>query len=923
MMRLGRFALILAASLIAGATLFLGFDRPGDAWIRERRVMRFAPDLDPDFARHVATDSAPEWAEYCNRFGTGPLGVVLQKLENPLRTGNLGEFLERRVVLEQAALRVGEGFSQVYDFHAVERRIRHDMSHSPIEDFQTHVGAKRYIEINSDTRLNAGERNRVLDSLAAGFSAEGDSDYAVYASLQAISNELELGRSDRARARLESVLQSARQSRNYYVVCQLLGQLGVIHWFAGHSDSMRVCFDEGIAIAGTHRLIEQATRFLRFYSIYYANHGRLVTALDRLAAAERLCEEPGGETARLPVQMEYTYSALDWGCWDLAERELLRLPPMLREASRTNAEAEIDKFRFDAGLLRARLAFATGQADEGSRLMAETARIVPNADRRVGYADLLEQWSEGLAKSNRAREALAICDRGLAHCDSTHVPELELPLRLLRAEVLDCLGRNKAAEKALAQTRPGLSNTNSELLSRWAGIIEARMLLHRGRFEPAKRRIEQVFAAFRRQLLDREDGVMSYLELDDTRSLRDAVHEIECVTPEAGYRFELNWRSLAREIGGLHPDATGAAIGPAPSSSRTLRSLDGTHIVYWFSSDRLLRWTARGRRVVVDTLQLSAEHCLLEVREALELLQQETPPLHQVLGPKALDRLRLLGAQLLPRDLAAPGGQAARLYVSPDGPLDALPFEALVASGPNGQQPLALWADVAYVSGWSSVARRSRGREVIVSNPELSREFVQRYGFAGSLAGSQIESQAAVARWPDAILLAGRHATKDSIRATWPGASIIYLAAHHFRNPDAPFLGFVPLAAPAGAPPEEALLEIADVRAMDLSACRLAVLASCSSGAPYRSAVHPGPSLSDAFLDSGAAAVIRSSWDVGDAETREFMQTFLAGWRDEDDVAASLSRARRQVMASPEGASPRVWAAWSVETGWPLTAAVW
>jgi CHAT domain-containing protein len=240
-----------------------------------------------------------------------------------------------------------------------------------------------------------------------------------------------------------------------------------------------------------------------------------------------------------------------------------------------------------------------------------------------------------------------------------------------------------------------------------------------------------------------------------------------------------------------------------------------------------------------------------------------------------------------------------------------------VARGPNGEQPLALWADVAYASGSSGSAKRAKGREVIVSNPELSPEFVQRYGSAGSLAGSEAEAQAAVARWPDAILLAGRHATKDSIKATWPGASIIYLAAHHVRDPDAPFLGFVPLAAPAGAPPDAALLEIADVQAMDLSTCRLAVLASCSSGAPYRSAVHPGPSLSDAFLDSGAAAVIRSFWDVGDEETRQFMQTFLAGWHDEDDVAASLGRARRQVMATPEGASPRVWAAWSAEIGRP------
>jgi hypothetical protein len=321
--------------------------------------------------------------------------------------------------------------------------------------------------------------------------------------------------------------------------------------------------------------------------------------------------------------------------------------------------------------------------------------------------------------------------------------------------------------------------------------------------------------------------------------------------------------------------------------------------------------------VVVDTLRLSAQQCLLEVRQALEPLQHETPPRGQVLGPDALDRLRHLAAVLLPRTLRAAGGRTPRLYVSPDGPLGPLPFEALPAAGQQGEQPLAQWADIAYVRGWSTSSRHSAGRRVIVSSPHLPPDLVERYGWSRDLAGSEAEAQAALARWPDAILLAGEQATKGAIRAAWPGASVIYLAAHHVRDPAAPFLGFVPLAAPAGAPPDAAMLEIPDIRALDLSACRLAVLASCSSGAPYRTAIRPGPSLGDAFLDSGAAAVVRSFWDVGDQEARDFMRTFLANWDEDENDAASLGRARRLVMATPDGASPRVWAAWSVEVGRP------
>jgi hypothetical protein len=78
----------------------------------------------------------------------------------------------------------------------------------------------------------------------------------------------------------------------------------------------------------------------------------------------------------------------------------------------------------------------------------------------------------------------------------------------------------------------------------------------------------------------------------------------------------------------------------------------------------------------------------------------------------------------------------------------------------------------------------------------------------------------------------------------------------------------------------------------------------------------PGPSLGDAFLDAGAAAVIQSGWDVGNRETAAFMRAFLAESRAGAPPATALARARRAIMAAPEGASPRVWAAWSANLLW-------
>jgi CHAT domain-containing protein len=162
------------------------------------------------------------------------------------------------------------------------------------------------------------------------------------------------------------------------------------------------------------------------------------------------------------------------------------------------------------------------------------------------------------------------------------------------------------------------------------------------------------------------------------------------------------------------------------------------------------------------------------------------------------------------------------------------------------------------------------------------------------------------------VTLEGDGATKDAFMRLATRASCIYVADHHLMDPGAPFVGFIPLAAPPGAARDASILESTDVRALDLSSCRLAVLASCASGAPYRSMAQPEPSLGDAFLDAGAASVITSFWDVGDDETRTFMEALMRRPELEADPARALGQVRRGAMQGPARVLPRVWAAWSV-----------
>ncbi len=877
----------------------------------ERELLTYAPELGASLARHLMADTDARWLAHCHAIGTYALATGHGNLAQALRVSDYREFLRRRALVGRALLRIGVGLRAVYDFPGPERRIRRDLSLRPEVDFEQRQNEARYIAIASEGDRSPDARIRELDEITKKFYANGDSARPVYVMQVAAQLELDAGRFDRHRARLESALDCARERQDYLTVCQILGTMGIVHRRAGEDDSMKVRYDEGIEIALRHGFIDQATRMLKFYATHYAERGRLAIALDQLAAAMRLAEGPGGEGTRLRLELEYGKFLAELGCWDLVDRAVRRLPPLLRAQSMAGNPHDGEKYRFESDLLQAKLELATGRTDDGTRRLAKLLDRVPPDSRRPEIAEIFDIWTAGIEATGRGEDVLEICRRGLIHCDTAHVPELAPHLFLRAARTQASLGRIDEAEALLDSANASLAAFRQRLPRPRleSEILAARLLGLRGDHVRARRRIRSTYRAFRDQLSKTDAGSMSYLVLDEARALNDAIHEIEDFTPQRACEFEMEWRSLTRTMGGR----SGRGVDREARPTR-VRGRDEVHLVYRFANGVLLRWTDGSEGVVVDTLPCSAESCVVMVRTAVAALETESARPGEFLGSRAAASLLSLSRLLLPARLPGAPEVPGRIHVTPDGPLSALPFEALPWPPRENAPPLAMAADLDYVRGGTSApAPRDSGRVVVVSNPALPKELAIRYGW-GAADASSGEVSDALTSWPGATVLAGAQATKQAIRASWPGASVIYLAAHHVRDPEAPFLGFIPLAAPAGASPDAAILEIADIHALDLSACRLAVLASCASGAPYRTGVQPGPTLSDAFLDAGASAVVRSFWDVGDAEAREFMKVFLAHRNAGEADAVNLGRARRAVMRTAAGVSPRVWAAWSVET---------
>lgn len=870
---------------------------------RTHAVLALIPTLDPVLARHLATDSAARWESYSRSCGARTLMDGMVAAYRVANDWSYPHFVRVRHRYERLTLRIGEALESGYAFPVSARYFRQLMAMPAAEDFELHQLNRAYVVAMTDA-LSPAERLVRLDRIIAALLAHGDRNGAMTVQFSAAHVEMDAGRPQRFRGRLEAALAEAHAMQDDYLTCQILGELAVVHESAGQPDSMLTCLDQGIALARRHRFPDQTARLMLFDARRATAAGRLALAADRLTEASEQLESFGGGSAGLHLAIEYARFMADEGYWDLAERALRRLPPLIREFPQCSEATELLKYAFDADLVRARVAFAAGDTATGGRLLAGWIRTLPTSYRRIGLAHIDQEWSWGLLRARAWRQALAVSERGLAHCDSAHVPEVAIPLALRRTLLLERLSRLSEARAAAhdAAARITGSSADGSAVQVALAVARARLALRAGRRAAGRRMLGDTFRTLRVRGW-RHDSSLRDEDLEGL-SLGDAVHELAGLTPAQGYAFELRWRMRSeRGAAAVH------AANADPFSPVAYRG-SGTHLVYHVLPGTVLRWTATRDGVARDTLTLAPGQCLAQVREAGSLLRTDRPPAGAWYGPRLREVLERLSRELLPPQLAT----ARSVEITPDGPLAALPFEALpVDSG----VPLAFVTDVAYVHPGMPAARVSGGPAVIVSNPSIPAELQRRYGWPGRLASSDGELGAARALWPGAVVLQADSATKPAFEQWAARATRLYVASHHVRDPATPFVGFIPLAAPAGAPRDACLLESTDVRALDLSRCRLAVLASCASGATGRSSDAPSPSLGEAFLDAGAASVITSFWDVGDDETQTFMRALMGEPGIETDPAHALGDVRRRAMQGRDRSLPRVWAAWSVAVSRP------
>jgi hypothetical protein len=880
--------------MVCAATLVLWTGSRRD---RVHALLHRVPGLSATMADHLVLDDDRSFARYAESAGTAELRNTLTVFWRTIESNSTEAYVRTSAATTPYQRRIATALAEQFACPDYLRELNFRARLTPKQGLTLRRLVEEEAFLRSRPNVPAMERLQGFERVLTGFQSFGYV-HGILLTEEDIANEtVRLGHPDQQLVHLRRALAAANSAGGTFMKCQLLGVLGAVYHRIGEPDSMRACYDEALQIARRCRFPDQFARILLFQANYQADQGHLVAATDMVDQAQRQCREMGGGGLELRFVVGAMNHFADLGCWEIVERLLERCPALVRELTSSADRHLFEDLRLRVERRRIDVLIHRGYADRAIVLLNRIEKPYRINVARPGYAELLDDVTDRLVAAGRSADALPWIEKGLANSDSFNVPEhgTRLALRLARARFET--GSPDAARAALRDFDRRVTARDSAEFAVDRRGLQARLLAQAGDASGSRTALSRAMAALRVRARTMDAGPQGYLALSAHEDLRDAMHALLAGDANAGYRFELEWRSLPLDLGrGKGRSIPMVATAPRPPPG-------AIHCVYRFADDGIVRWTATGSSVKRTVLKLSASDCRDAVRSLVDAFSSRRRP------DAFNDRVHALAVALLPDEVLAPGPTPPRLLlISPDGALNQLPFEILAPA----HEPLAARWNVVYCDRTVGAGTPLRtGPASVLADPPPTAALKRMLGGTNGLAEAQLEADSVARAWPGSRILRGEQATEHAVMAAWRDAPRIHVAAHLLRNPEIPFAAFFPLAVTPSAAPDESYLEMADIRSTDLRGCELVVLSACASGAPYQaSGDRLGPSMGDAFLDAGAHAVIQTFWPIEDRDARRFVERFVATWKPGTDPIAALADTRR--AAFRDGEPPWVWAAWSI-----------
>ena len=311
--------------------------------------------------------------------------------------------------------------------------------------------------------------------------------------------------------------------------------------------------------------------------------------------------------------------------------------------------------------------------------------------------------------------------------------------------------------------------------------------------------------------------------------------------------------------------------------------------------------------------------------------------------------------QSLMRPILPLVGDSQRLFISPDGSLNLVPFAALQDS--KGRYAVESH-DISYLTSGRDLLRLEErapesGRSLIVANPDFgvtpsdaapapkqsqARTIDLSRARFTPLPGTAAEAAALKALIPEAEVRTGGEATEAAIRAVH-GPRVVHLATHgFFLGLNAPpgggsgsralvhdtasvagisatdnpllrsglaFAGANTRGANGG---DDGILTALEAASLDLWGTRMAVMSACETGVGETRRGDGVYGLRRALVVAGAESQVMSLWQVSDEGTRALMTDFYKNLKAGVPRSAALRQVQLQMLRSGTRKHPYYWA---------------
>jgi hypothetical protein len=887
--------LVLLIVLVSLAALFAAWRL--DARDPAHALRTAVPGLERDLARHLASDPPGKLAAYCDDLSAQDLLDAAAQLADVLDCSSAEAFAASLEVVLPPLERLA--------------RVLSDRGHSrgPLE-LARYLRAtpqplsRRTCQLKNRIVSSGAERGLPADARYAFHAALADSvsdclPYAAVVESRLVELAADAGDHERKRHHLRRGIALARRSGQYPLLSQLLGTACDDQLTAGHRDSAQALADEALDVALGAGLPLQAARVHYIFGAHHGTRGELSLAsehFDEAVAVARRFNAGYVELRFLLAQLRF-HANLD--CWDLVGRSLPRVDVLVRQVPELTTSARSDQLHTVILRLKAGYHAGEGRSAVADSLHAAAHAFSRGSQRNYVHADVIGDWATFLLDDRQPERGVALALEGLAYARSEGLEHHVRRLHGLAARGLLDLGDLAAAEshrQAMAGTPPADEGKAFD-----DAVLDVRLAAARADHDGVVRHLDAALRHLGQGLLGWGTRVEMYLMLHRHDFFRQELHQHLAQDPADGLALELAWRDLRRYLLDTPAAEVSAAgfMAHGRQAREHLRRWGGqagnAALVFAVVDGQLWRWSLLEGDLQADTLDPQALRPRLDQLAGRLLRSSEQPD--SPWPAELVDDLAWLSGAVLP---GWTGDRMGRLLLVTSAFLDRVPLEAAnLAAGPD-YRPLAAAWQVAYLRRGGLGA--TTGDHVafgacVVGIPEASPSLRRQQPSLRSLPRVEAEARRAADLLPDVTLLLGGQAHHDAITAAMRGARIIYLAGHAAVDPEMPYRSFIPCApARDGSDLAGNRLVVSDILAQDLGGCDLVVLSNCRSGAGRVTSHTVGPSLADAFLDAGSAAVLATRWPLDDALAERDLRVFLEHWRGGDlmDAWAALAAMQRQ-----------------------------